>query len=186
MTESILNVVVLLFVVFPVIVLIHELGHVLPTLLLTDRRSRLRLGKHGPRVLAASIGRVDLDWRALALSGDAFPDGTVGRRAMMIILAGGPIASVFAVVLFIGLASTASTDGTPGVAFRWGALFAIVLLIQSALPVTYRGPRENGQPEPASDGYWLRQYWRHPEWREWAPRTPEQIVGAHAAGEPKR
>lgn len=179
MAESILMFVLLVFVIFPIVVLIHELGHVLPTLALTEQRSRLRLGKTGPTLLTTSIGRVDLEWRLLAVSGDAWPVGTISRRAALFITAGGPIASIVGTALFVGLAAITRDLGLFNVALRWGAFYGFVLLFLSAFPIAYPGPRVDGQPASASDGYWFFEFLRHPERTTWTPLTPEQIATAY-------
>ena len=178
MLEFVVIFLLLGLVVFPMVTLIHELGHAIPTLILTDRVSLVRVGG-GPWLLFRfRIGQLDLEWRPLLwFLGSAYPVGVVDRRSVLWMTAGDFIASLLNVIALFVLSQFVGPGQTVASALlTWALLMATIGLLITGPPVRY-GRWQHEDYGPASDGYWLREWLRHPEWRDFDFREVTALEG---------
>lgn len=151
-------------VVFPLVTLVHELGHLVPTLALSSSGSLLRIGGPGPRLIGGRTKRVRWEWHPLVpFTGHAYPDAPMPRRAGLIMLAG---SILFELVLVVGLVIVRLRVGVSWLAdntIEPAITLGGIGIITSVIPLTFPYVGPNGQPV-RSDGYWLREVLRHPEW----------------------
>lgn len=162
---TILRWLLLWFVVFPLVTLVHELGHLIPTLTLSSSGSVLRIGLAGPRLIGGRTKRVRWEWLPLVpLAGYTFPDRPMTRGAGLIMLAGGALFELILVaVLFILRVRLGDSWFGDGV-IEPVIIFGVIGLATSVIPMTYPS-LEPGDEPLRSDGYWIRESLRHPEWR---------------------
>ncbi len=146
-------VVVAAFVVEPLLVLVHELGHALAARALLDTDVVVAVGSKGT-LLDRHIGRVHLYVNAFGgvagASGVAGFDwrGATARDVVLITLAG-PVASLAGALLAAWLLGIAPAHGVVH-ALLWAATFGGVLGALNALP--FRFQQRRGDPVHRSDG----------------------------------
>jgi hypothetical protein len=145
-----------LFVLLPLVLtlntLVHELGHAITALLLTDARVSVHLGRGRP-VLSWRGRRVSLvvhaafcwtGWYVMSGAGEL----SVVRRVL--ILGGGPLASLGTCAVSGGAYLTMSADRWTPVVLAVG-VGALAQFVSTALPLRY--PRwVFGRPDVRSDG----------------------------------
>lgn len=176
---TILRWLLLWFVVFPLVTLVHELGHLIPTLTLSSSGSLLRIGGPGPRLIGGRTARVQWEWRPLVpFMGHAYPDGPMPRRAGLAMLCGGIVLELVLVVgllmVRLGIGDTWLADNVLEPAIILGAIG----IITSVIPLTFPDVDPKGELV-RSDGYWIREVLRHPEWDTLtAPGLREGASGA--------
>lgn len=162
---TILRWLLLWFVVFPLVTLVHELGHLIPTLTLSSSGSLLKIGGPGPRLISGRTKRVQWEWRPLVpFTGYALPDRPMSRHAGLIMLAGGVFLElVLVAALIIARVRMGDSWFSTGV-IEPAIVFAMIGLITSMIPMTYPSLEPNAEPV-RSDGYWIREIRRQPDWQ---------------------
>jgi hypothetical protein len=137
----------------PLVVALHELGHLVPALIASDRPLRLRVGAPAAAV-TARIGRVTivLTRRPLRASGAVSGYGPLRGRAARTVVAGGPVATTLGGLAAAVLAAVSDAHDWPFATQLacWGfVLTSLHTLVASGAPIT--GTRPDGTPY-ASDG----------------------------------
>ena len=176
-------------------VAIHEAGHLLATLAVKMRVYVLALGP--VTVFRSAAGRLNVQWLwrffAAGFTGCVFPDGVFRPRQMALVLAAGPLAS-----LFLGLASflvlyrepavsepSLVTAWFPSISFLLAALGCNALghFVVSMLPLSL------GNPVCLTDGGQLLDLWRESpglaQWRAIRTVSHLSIAGVRPRDWPK-
>jgi hypothetical protein len=138
----------------PLVVALHELGHLVPALIVSDRPLRLRVGAPAAALATARIGRVTfvLTRRPLRGSGAVSGYGPLRGRAARAVIAGGPVATTLGGLAAAALSTAGSAHDGPQAAQLacWGfMLTSLLALIASGAAIASTGP--DGTPY-ASDG----------------------------------
>lgn len=161
---AILRWILLWFVVFPFVTLIHELGHLVPTLTLSSSGSLLRIGGPGPRLIGGTTKRVRWEWRPLVpFTGHALPDRPMSRRAGLLMLAGGVLFELVLVAVLLIVRLQAGDSWLADNILEPAITVGGIGIITSVIPLTFPDMGPDEQPV-RSDGYWIREVLRHPEW----------------------
>ena len=136
----------------PIATVIHELGHTLPALALTEEEVELRIGESFTKPLA-SFGRLGFAWsfRSSFTGFTGYERERLSKMALSLVILGGPIASGLAFAL--GVWGTLSTTNPIWWRISTAAFLCAngIVFLRSAIPVTLR-PTKQFPDGPPSDG----------------------------------
>lgn len=162
---SIIDFLIVYLLILPFSTFLHELGHALPTLKLTDKRATIYLGsvichdcprlqfKHLEIVwgynlhpMSPLVGRVNTDW------------SVISPQHQLRIIAGGPLVSLL-IVIIAGIFAYLARHTTSGNIAQFVAEAALIQFILTAIPMTYPNWMRGYAGLP-SDGKRFQDLWR--------------------------
>jgi hypothetical protein len=157
------------FVVVPVAMFVHELGHAVVAVILSGQRVTVRIGSRDALVRFA-LGRIDIRWHPTGYVAECewSTIGTVPPRDLVRMALAGPAAET-GLALALGILALALAD-SGGVLFWIAAIGGGLVLLEALLNlIPLRNPPAwLGEHGDASDGWlareWARTYRGTPAW----------------------